>query len=57
MNLPTTKIYGIKVRSHYRWYLISLLRLKFKGLNFISDKNWGLNLNHLNEVTFSEDVK
>lgn len=57
MNLPTTRIYGIKVRSHYRWYLISLLRLKFKGLKFISNKNWGLNLNQLNEITISEDIK
>ena len=55
LNLPITKIHGLKVRSHYRWYLISLLRLNFNGLNFIASKNWGLKLKQLNEVTISED--
>lgn len=54
-NLPITKIHGLKVRSHYRWYFISLLRLKFNGLNFIGSKNWGLKLEHFDEITFSGD--
>lgn len=57
LNLPIKKIHGLKVRSHYRWYLISFLRLKFNGLNFINSKNWGLNLKQLNEVRFSKDLK
>ena len=56
-NLPNTKIYGLRVRSHYRWYLVSILRLKLKEIKFFNSKNWGLNLNQLNEITISEDLK
>jgi hypothetical protein len=48
-NLPKTKIHGIKVRSHYRWYLIALFRLKFGGANFLKNKNWGLKKSQFKE--------
>jgi len=50
LNLPKTKMFGIEVRSAYRYYLVSLLRLKLGGINFIRDKNWGLNKKKLKEI-------
>jgi hypothetical protein len=43
LNLPKTKMFDVEVRSVYRHYLVSMLRLTFSGINFIRDKNWGLN--------------
>jgi len=50
LNLPKTKMFDVEVRSVYRYYLVSMLRLKFGGINFIRDKNWGLNLKKLKEI-------
>jgi hypothetical protein len=50
LNLPKTKMFDVEVRSVYRYYLVSRLRLKFGGINFIRDKNWGLNLKKLKEI-------
>ena len=50
LNLPKTKRFDIEVRSVFRYHLISLLRLKFGGMNFIRDKNWGLNQKKLKEI-------
>jgi len=41
LNLPKTKMFGIKVRSVYRFHLVSRLRLNLGGINFIKNKNWG----------------
>lgn len=49
-NLPTTKVLGLKVRSHYRVYVVLLLRYKFRGLNFLGNKNWGLKSIELEET-------
>lgn len=50
LNLPKTKTFGVEVRSAYRYYLVSVLRLKLGGMNFIRDKNWGLNKKKLKEI-------
>ena len=42
LNLPKTSVFGIRVRSQFRFYLIATLRINFGGMNFIRDKNWGL---------------
>ena len=50
LNLPPTKIHGLRVRSHYRWYITSMLRYKLGGINFIRSKDWGLNKIDLDET-------
>ena len=42
LNLPKTKISGVKTRSVYRYYLISNFRRIFFGASFIKNNNWGL---------------
>jgi len=53
-NLPRTKIHGLQVRSHYRWYLIALFRLKFGGARFLGRKDWGLSYADLKETNIKE---
>ena len=53
LNLPRTKIHGLPVRSHYRWYLIATFRLKFGGAKFLGRRDWGLATAELRQITVS----
>lgn len=46
LNLPSTKISNVKVRSIYRYYIVANFRRIFFGGNFLKNENWGIpNLN------------
>lgn len=58
LNLPSTKIFNIKVRSIYRYYIVANFRKFFFGGNFIKSNNWGCaDLNLKKKIVFNSNFE